>query len=42
VGQAPGRVKGTMKLIQFFGTDASVGVLQSGGGISSGDRVELF
>jgi hypothetical protein len=42
VGQAPGRVKGTMKLIQFFGTDASVGVLQSGGGIGSGDRVELF
>jgi hypothetical protein len=42
IGEAPGRLKGTLKLIQFFGTDGAVGVLQSGGGIQSGDRVELY
>ena len=42
VGQAPGRVKGTLKLIQYFGIDGAVAVLQSGGGILPGDRVELY
>jgi len=42
VGQAPGRMKGTVKLIQYFGQDGSIAILQSGGGILTGDRVELF
>jgi hypothetical protein len=42
IGEAPGRVKGTFKLIQFFGTDGAIGVLQSGGGAQPGDRVELY
>ncbi len=42
VGQAPGRVKGTLKVIQHFGLDGSIAVLQSGGSIRSGDRVELY
>lgn len=42
IGEAPGRMKGTVKIIQFFGTDGAVGILQSGGGVLPGDRVELF
>lgn len=42
VGDAPGRVKGTLKIIQHFGLDGSIAVLQSGGGIRAGDRVELY
>ncbi|MEO5667064.1 MAG: hypothetical protein ABIR96_03305 [Bdellovibrionota bacterium] len=42
IGQAPGRVKGTCKVIDYFGLDGAVGMLQSGGGLAPGDRVELF
>jgi len=42
IGQAPGRMKGTLKVIQHFGLDGSVAVLQSGGGVRPGDRVELY
>lgn len=42
VGDAPGRTKGTLKVIQLFGLDGSIAVLQSGGGVRPGDRVELF
>lgn len=42
IGQAPGRVKGTAKVIEYFGLDGSVSMLQSGGGLLPGDRVELF
>ena len=42
VGAAPGRMKGTVKVIQYFGFDAAIAVLQSGGGIQPDDRVELF
>ncbi len=42
MGQAPGRMKGTLKVIQFFGLDGSIAVIQSGGGVRIGDRVELY
>jgi hypothetical protein len=42
VGEAPGRMKGTVKVIQYFGSDGAIAVLQSGGGIFPGDQVELF
>jgi hypothetical protein len=42
IGQAPGRVKGTLKVIQYFGLDGAIGILQSGGGILPGDRIELL
>lgn len=42
LGQAPGRIKGTLKVIQFFGLDGSVAVIQSGGGVRPNDRVELY
>ena len=42
IGQAPGRVKGTAKVIEYFGLDGAVALLQSGGGLLPGDRVEIF
>jgi len=42
IGTAPGRMKGTVKVIQYFGNDGAIAVLQSGGGIFPGDRVELY
>jgi hypothetical protein len=42
VGNVPGRIKGTVKIIQFFGDDGSIGVLQSGGGFVPGDMVQLY
>ncbi len=42
MGEAPGRMKGTLKIIQFFGGDSAIGILQSGGSILPGDRVELY
>ncbi|NCN27096.1 hypothetical protein GW915_05920 [bacterium] len=42
VGAAPGRLKGTIKVIQYFGLDGSIAILQSGGGVFPGDQVELY
>lgn len=42
IGQAPGRVKGTAKVIEYFGLDGAVAMLQSGGGLLPGDRIEMF
>lgn len=42
IGQAPGRVKGTAKVVEYFGLDGSIGFIQSGGGLLPGDRVEIF
>jgi len=42
VGQAPGRLKATLKIIQLFGADGAVAAIQSGGGVLPGDRVELY
>ncbi|NCN41706.1 hypothetical protein GW916_10725 [bacterium] len=42
IGQAPGRVKGTAKVIEYFGLDGAVALIQSGGGMLPSDRVEMF
>ena len=42
IGLAPGRFKGVLKVIDHFGSDGAVAVLQSGGGIREQDRVEVF
>lgn len=42
IGNVPGRIKGTVKIIQFFGDDGSIGILQSGGGFATGDMVQLY
>lgn len=42
IGQAPGRVKGTLEVISFFGNDGSIAILHSGGGFLENDRVEIY
>ncbi|MES3038137.1 MAG: hypothetical protein V4736_09545 [Bdellovibrionota bacterium] len=42
VGQVPGRLKGTLEVISFFGQDGSISVIHSGAGFKENDRVELY
>jgi hypothetical protein len=41
LGRLPGKLKGKVKVSQFFGVDASVADITSGGGITTGDVVRL-
>ncbi len=41
LGRVPGKVKGKIKVVRFFGVDASEAELTSGGNISAGDVVRL-
>ncbi len=42
VGKVPGRVKGTLEIISYFGQDGAVSVIHSGAGFKENDRVELY
>lgn len=42
IGKAPGRVKGTLEVVSFFGHDGSVAIVHSGGGFKENDRIELY
>jgi hypothetical protein len=42
IGKAPGRVKGTLEIVSFFGNDGSVAIVHSGGGFRENDRIELY
>jgi hypothetical protein len=42
IGQAPGRMKGTLEVISFFGKDGSVTIVHSGSGFKENDHVELY
>ncbi|WP_255490295.1 hypothetical protein [Bdellovibrio sp. KM01] len=42
IGRAPGRLKGTLELISYFGTDGSIAIIHSGSGFKENDRVELY
>jgi hypothetical protein len=41
VGLAPGRFKGYLKIIDLFGEDGAVGVVQTGGGFKEKDRLRV-
>jgi hypothetical protein len=41
IGRTPGRVKGTVEIISYFGEDGSVSIVHSGSGFRENDRVEL-
>jgi len=41
IGRTPGRVKGTVEVISYFGEDGSVSIVHSGSGFKENDRVEL-
>ena len=42
IGKVPGRMKGTLEVISYFGTDGSISVIHSGAGFRENDRVELY
>lgn len=42
IGNAPGRMKGTVEVVTYFGQDGSIGVVHSGSGFKENDRVELY
>lgn len=42
IGKSPGRLKGTLEVISFFGQDGSIAVMHSGGGFRENDRIELY
>lgn len=42
IGKSPGRLKGTLEVVSFFGQDGAIAVIHSGGGFRDNDRVELY
>lgn len=42
VGKSPGRLKGTLEVVSFFGQDGAIAVIHSGGGFRENDRIELY
>lgn len=42
IGKVPGRVKGTLEVISYFGQDGAIAVIHSGSGFRENDRVELY
>lgn len=42
IGTAPGRLKGTVEIVSYFGKDGAVAVIHSGSGFQENDRVELY
>ncbi len=42
LGKAPGRVKGTLEIVSYFGKDGCVAIVHSGSGFKENDRVELY
>lgn len=42
LGKVPGRAKGTLEIISYFGNDGAIGVIHSGAGFKESDRVEVF
>lgn len=42
IGIAPGRMKGTLEVVSYFGTDGAICVVHSGSGFKENDYVELY
>ena len=42
IGKVPGRVKGTLEIISYFGQDGAISIIHSGAGFKENDRVELY
>lgn len=42
IGTVPGRLKGTLEVISYFGNDGSIAVIHSGSGFRENDRVEQY
>jgi hypothetical protein len=42
IGRAPGKMKGTVEVISYFGNDGAIGVIHSGSGFKEADQVEFY
>jgi hypothetical protein len=42
IGKVPGKIKGTIEVVSFFGQDGAVGIIHSGAGFKENDRIELY
>lgn len=42
IGLAPGRMKGTLEIISYFGKDGAITVIHSGNGFKENDLVQLY
>ena len=42
IGKVPGRLKGTVEIVSYFGKDGAIGIVHSGSGFRENDRVELY
>ena len=42
IGMSQGYVKGTLEVVDYFGTDGAVCILHSGGSVTEGDFVQLY
>jgi hypothetical protein len=42
IGRVPGRLKGTLEVISYFGNDGAISVIHSGAGFKENDRVEMY
>lgn len=42
LGMAPGRFKGILKVVDYFGTDGAIAIIHSGAGFREKDRVEIY
>lgn len=42
IGKVPGRLKGTLEVISYFGQDGSIAIVHSGAGFKDNDRVEMY
>lgn len=42
IGEVSGRMKGTLEVIGYFGTDGAVAIVHSGSGFQENDKIELY
>ena len=42
IGMAPGRFKGILKVVDYFGNDGAVAIVHAGSGFQEKDRVEVY
>lgn len=42
IGKVPGRIKGTLEVVSYFGQDGAIAVVHSGAGFRENDKVELY
>lgn len=42
LGRVPGRAKGTLEIVSYFGHDGAIAILHSGGGFKENDKVEVY